>query len=253
MSFATPIPDMSNRAPRNRVAGAGRMKVGRPVNDDAYRIRTVAWFNAVANGLDERRPGTIGGRMQDEADARSLHANHSTSKRWYRYAKGTEGPESDTLDFVNEVVPGTAQVFQDGPADIWTALWTEFAPQFDEDEVAARLSMATDQVDALWLSKVIISWRNRAAVMRFGSFDNLIDGLYEAVFLGLNHQETELRRLGVWELLCENITNTERINLRADPRKLAEIEAVGRRFSDDPVEFYLSKPLEFALTAMKEK
>ncbi|GGH64888.1 hypothetical protein GCM10010975_32140 [Comamonas phosphati] len=255
MSFATPRPDMTNRLPKRMVLGAMRKKAGRPSNGEPERIRTIAWFNAVANRLGELRPGTIGRLMQKENDARGLHANHETSKRWNRYAKGEETPTAETLEFVNAVAPGTADVFLHGPGFLWSALWSERIPRLYEDDINALFSIDAEKIDVLWLQKALLAWRDRAAVIRFGSFDHLIDGLYEAVFLGLHQYEvkTELKKLGVWESVCKNVTDTEKNNLNFDFRKRQEIEAVGHQFSHNPVEFYLSNPVDFAAAALKTK
>lgn len=245
MNFATPIPDMSNRPRKKRAAGGGR-----PKNGDKERIPAIAWFNFVAQGLGVKATGTIARLMQAEADARPGSQDQLEAKCWYGYEAGRT-PSPNQLNFVNEVVPNSATVFLDGPGDLWMALWSDFAPRFYEDEVATLLSISPSQIDATWLAKAVVCWRNRAAVMRLGSFENMIDGLYEAVFIGLGHQEEVLRKLGVWELVCENIRDTERTNLRADPHKHLEIEAAGGPHFSDPVEFYLSNPLEFSRIVME--
>lgn len=79
MSFTTPRPDMTNRLPKRMALGVMRTKTGRPSNGEPERIRTIAWFNAVAISLGEQRPGTIGRLMQKESDARGLSQNHATT------------------------------------------------------------------------------------------------------------------------------------------------------------------------------
>lgn len=254
MCFATPSPDMTNRLPKHKVSGRVRAKTGRPSNGEPERIRTIAWFHAVAISLTEHRPGTIGRRMQNEANARSLEVNHDTSKRWNRYAKGEETPSVQTLRFVNEVAPGTAEAYLHGPSDLWTALWGERDLHLHEEDVTALFSADPEDVDMTWLSRAVIAWRHRAALIRFGAFDHLVDGLYEAIFFGLHQQRVklDLSRLGVWDLVCKAIMDAEQLNLLRDPRKHQELEAVGRHFSENPIQFYLSNPVGFAAVAIAE-
>ncbi|HQT82316.1 MAG: hypothetical protein B7X47_05720 [Ferrovum sp. 34-44-207] len=259
MSFATPRPDMTNRLPKRMVLGGTGKKTARPPNGEPERIRTIAWFNAVAISLGEQRPGTIGRLMQKESDARGLSQNHDSSKRWNHYAKGMDKANKpvtlskEIILLVDEVAPGTADVFRHGPGSLWPALWDDRIPRLYPDEIIELFSIDAGEIDATWLQKAIIAWRDRAALIRFGAFDHIIDGLYEAVFIGLHQHEikAELTKLGVWEFVCNNVAASEKNNLDFDLRKRQEIEAIGNQFSCDPIRLYLTNPVGFAAAALK--
>ncbi len=188
--------------------------------------------------------------MQEEADKRGLEANHSTSKRWNHYAKGDESPSEETRAFVEDVVPGTLEVFQHGPAGLWVALWGDLRMQLCADDVQAIFSVRPSDIDIHWLAKAITAWRNHAVLANSGALNEFPDGLYEAVIFGLKNPSVMslLKEIGVWNLILEEIADSEQSNVRRNPHKWQEIFAVGRDFSRDPVRDYLIDPIAFFQT-----
>ena len=251
MSFATPFPDMANRRSKRMVLRGSKRRPGRPSHSREDRIRTITWFVATATGLREMKPGAVGRRMQEEADKRGLEANHSTSKRWNHYAKGDESPSEETRAFVEEVVPGTSEVFRHGPGGLWVALWGNLRMQLCADEVAALFCAQPSDIDIHWLGKAIMAWRNHAALANSGALNEFPDGLYEAVIFGLQNTSVmnELKGWGVWNLIREEISDSEKSNIRRNPHKWQEIFAVGCDFSRDPVGDYLMDPIAFSQAA----
>ena len=251
MSFATPILDRRDRRPKDKALG-GPKRCGRPSHSREDRVRTIAWFKAVASGLGLDTAGAVGRRMQEEADKCGRHAeNHDASKVWTHYAKGRPAPGPKRLEFVDKIVPGTAEFFRQGPSGLWIAMWGDLGMQLCADDVQALFCVRPSDLDLHWLVSAITAWRNHAALAYSGALNEFPDGLYEAVIFGLRNPSvtSELKEWGVWNLILEDISESERSNIRRNPHKRQEIFAIGCDFSHDPVRYYLTNPIAFSQAA----
>ena len=251
MSFATPILDRRSRRPKDKTLGGAKRR-GRPSHSREDRVRTIAWFKAVAAGLGLDTAGAVGRRMQEEADKCGRHVeNHDVSKVWTHYAKGRPTPGPKRLEFVDKIVPGTAEFFRQGPSGLWIAMWGDLRMQLCADDVQAIFSVQPSDVDLHWLVGAITAWRNHAALADSGALNEFPDGLYEAVIFGLQNPSVmgELKEWGVWNLILEDIAESERSNIRRNPHKWQEIFAIGCVFSRDPVRDYLINPIAFSQAA----
>jgi hypothetical protein len=153
------------------------------------------------------------------------------------------------LSFLNRIVPGSADVFLQGPNDLWAALWAENEFRLQCEDIEDLIRIEPQQIDLHWLSRTITAWRRRASIARIGVLDNFPDGLYEAIMLGLSLPAVKLplERFNVWESISEEIRSAERQYLLRDFEKAKEILMVGRHFLKlgDPIESYLRDPVGF--------
>lgn len=264
VSFNTPAPDMTNRqiwpAPADRrsaeilVFGKSRTKVGRPRRGkdevERMKIKTTAWFYAVANSLGEATaiPTRIGRRMQLLAEAAGDYvSNHEESKRWCSYKKG-QPPATSTVEFVETVAPGTSEIFLNGPAGLWNALWGNVdAVDLPEEAAEFLFDVLPHTFDLTWLAALVMAWRKRADASKFGWSGKATDGFYEAVTFALNQTtiKTQLEAFHVWSHVREAVRAQEQGQLLHDMGKVQEIFAVGSCFTKKPIQDYLDDPQEF--------
>lgn len=235
-------------------------KVGRPPRTEADQIRTIAWFNFVQIALETDKPTGVGRHVQMASDAlgpKGRSGNLEGSNQWSRYAKGIYTPREDLISFIDEIVPGSSEVFWRGPNDLWIALWEENEFRLQCEDIEDLFLIEPTQIDLHWFSRTITAWRRRASIAHIGVLDNFPDGLYEAIMLGLNLPAVKLplERLKVWELISEKIRSAERQYLLRDFEKTKEILTMGRYFLKlgNPIESYLLDPVGFSINAMEAK
>ncbi|HAT32392.1 MAG TPA: hypothetical protein DCW29_16550 [Janthinobacterium sp.] len=264
MSFDTPAPDMTNRRNCSPPADKDSAEIlvfeklrgrgGRPPRgkDEVERrkIRATAWFYAVAMSLDEVKAGptAIGQKMQRLAEADGdYRSNHAESGRWKGYKKG-KPPGDLTVEFVESVAPGTAEIFLDGPAGLWNALWGNVdAIDLPEESAESLFDVRPAAFNLAWLTALVIAWRKRADVSKFGWAGKATDGFYEAVASALSQPaiKTQLEALHVWSHVRAEVRAQEQAQLLHDLGKMQEIFAVGAYFTKKPIQDYLDDPQDF--------
>jgi len=224
-------------------------KRGRPSRQDSEKIRTIAWYNAVRHGLGKDNPIEIARHITQQADANGLDGEFKKSKRWNKYARGDDSPSVQTLKFVNDIVPESAYIFENGPFDLWLSIWGENHLQLNEEDVEILCQVKPPTLDFSWLKSAVSVWRCRAFHAQFGTLNKFPDGLYEAILFGLNQPKIKevLDLFGVFELIRAEFFAIEKENIFKDRTKLAEIITLGKCFLKDnnPVYSYLSDPIGF--------
>lgn len=95
--------------------------------DDIHRLRTIAWYHAVADEVGGKTPYEVT-NLVDEIRATQSDQSNGEAKSFFPYAKGKVVPSEETLEMVESLLPWTRQVFDMGPkiergnAPIWLAL-----------------------------------------------------------------------------------------------------------------------------------
>jgi hypothetical protein len=247
MSFATPVPDMSNEQTKACVSTIGK-RTGRPKRGERDAVQTVAWFHFVRISLGVKTSGAVAKCAQAHFDAKGMTTNHVLSKRWYRYRDGLETPDSTTLKLINDVAPGSLDFFQAGPGDLWLAMWTSPIKRWSEDAAERLLTVTDGERNFRWLSMLVATWSKRAELVSSGVPGTFVDGFYEAIHLALNRTSIKepLEQFGVWSRLVEIVTGREAEHLRFDLMKACELCAVGVAYGiDNALDSYVKNPLGF--------
>lgn len=245
--FSTPAPDMSHRESRKKDS-LSIVRSGRPKRGAKDKLMTVGWYHYVRLSLGETTTGAVARRVQTFFDTKELVTEHVQSKRWYRYRDGAESPDANTLRMVEELAPGSANFFSNGPWDLWLLLWQDRSHRWDQEAAQRLFDVKSDDIDSDWLLRAVGLWATRFELIKVGAMDNLLDGFYEAIHLALNSDKLKipLLELGLWELLVAIIQERERENLRFDPAKLRELEAAALgNVEIDPLQEYLDDPIGF--------
>lgn len=217
-------------------------------------LQTISWFHFVRLTLGETAPGAIAKRAQIYFDGRGIESNHCLSKRWYRYRDGLETPNASTLKLVDEIAPGSLDFFHAGPGDLWHAMWPDRIERWSEDHAEQLFTITQEEMDFVWLSKLILTWTKRAELVSSGVPGTLVDGFYEAIHVALNRVSIKesLKELGVWSRLVDIITSREAYFLRCDWAKSSELHAVAVGCGiEDAVETYVGNPLRFLELALQ--
>lgn len=254
VTFATPAPDMSNRE-IGKTGSPGIVRSGRPKRGAKDKLMTVGWFHYVRLSLGETTTGAVARRVQTYCDAKGWVTEHVFSKRWYRYRDGAESPDAKTLSRVEELAPGSAIFFSNGPWDLWLLLWQNRGHRWDQEAAQQLFAVKSDDIDSDWLLKAVGMWITRFELVQVGAADNLLDGFYEAIHIALcrDNLKKPLLELGLWDLLVATIRERERENLRFDPVKLCELEATALKSGvADPLRAYLEDPLGFFYRVSRE-
>lgn len=247
VTFATPAPDMSKRK-IGKSGSPGIVRSGRPKRGAKDELMTVGWFHYVRLSLAEMTAGAVARRVQNYFDAKGLVTEHVRSKRWYRYRDGVESPDANTLRLVDELAPGSAVFFSNGPWDLWPLLWQSRSRRWDQDAAQRLFAVKGNDIDSVWLLGAVGMWMTRLDLAKAGAAENLLDGFYEAIHLALCRENLKkpLSELGVWDLLVATIRERERENLRFDLVKLGELEATALESGvADPLRTYLEDPVGF--------
>jgi len=254
VTFATPAPDMSNRE-IGKMGSPRIVRSGRPKRGAKDELMTVGWFHYVRLSLAERTAGAVARRVQNYFDTKGLVTEHVRSKRWYRYRDGAESPDANTLRLVDELAPGSAIFFSNGPWDLWLLLWQNRGHRWDQEAAQRLFAVKSDDIDSDWLLRAVGMWITRFELAKAGATDNLLDGFYEAIHLALRRDNLKkpLLELGLWDLLVATIRERERENLRFDSVKLGELEATALASGvADPLRTYLEDPVGFFYRVSRE-
>jgi len=247
VTFATPEPDMSNR----ELGGTGsprNMRFGRPKRGVKDKLMTIGWFHFVRLSLCETTTGAVARRVQTYFDTKGVVTEHVQSKRWYRYRDGAESPDVNTLRRVEELAPGSAVFFRNGPWDLWQVMWQDRDHRWDPGAAEHLFSVQVEEINSNWLLRAVGLWISRSEVAKIGGADALLDGFYDAVHLALSRENLKrpLVELGLWDCLVAAICEREQENLRFDPVKLVEIEAAALGSGlTDPISAYIADPVGF--------
>lgn len=248
VTFATPASDMPNRE-RGKTSVQTIIRSGRPKRGVKDVLMAVGWFHYVRLSLCETTTGAVARRVQTFFDTKGLVTEHVRSKRWYRYRDGSESPDANTLRLVEELAPGSAAFFRNGPWDLWVLMWQRRNHRWDQEAAQWLFTVQEGEIGSSWLMRAVEMWLARSELVKAGAADDLLDGFYEAIHLALNSENLKrpLLELGLWEHLVATIREREQENLRFDPVKSVEIKAVGlgsgltdslRAYIEDPVGFF---------------
>ncbi len=254
VTFATPAPDMSNRE-IGKMGSPRIVRSGRPKRGAKDELMTVGWFHYVRLSLAERTAGAVARRVQNYFDTKGLVTEHVRSKRWYRYRDGVESPDANTLRLVDELAPGSAIFFSNGPWDLWLLLWRDRSHRWDQEAAQRLFTVKSNEIDSDWLLRAVGMWITRFELAKVGATDSLLDGFYEAIHWALCRENLKkpLLQLGLWDLLVATIRERERENLRFDLVKLCELEAAALKSGMvDPLQAYLEDPVGFFYRVSRE-
>ena len=251
MNFMTASQYIKNREPKCVVLGKSG-KVGRRSRPKNERIRTIAWFNTIRLALEVNTPTSVGAKIQSVSDVlgpKGWSGDIKDPSLWSRYAKGNVTPNNGKLSFINNIVPGSIDLFLSGPSSLWDALWGDNVYQLQYEDIEELIQINPNEIDLNWLSRAIRIWRKRADIASSGALNNFPDGLYEAIAIALTLPAVKLplEELKVLDAISLEIRLMEAENISSDFEKIQEIKMMGHNFLklDNPIESYLLEPVDF--------
>lgn len=233
------------------------------------QLKTVA----LMNGLRIRTGAQNVSQFSEWINQRTEHLgwpDMKDSNKWYKYFKGDVSQEPRrVLRLLKELFPETFSFFNEGPARIWTAMWSqsaetlwsicgftgcEYPDQYSDEGTCltgqplafcesaynfeCSLLMKIDFGETLELRDLTDS----IAIYRIHQMINSIHktdeiGPYRCVRICLDDTNiiSELKSLGIYELIDEELTKTEIARLKSEPCYRISVGA-------EDLDFYASHP-----------